>query len=92
MASPFQSLDSFNCKKTLSVAGKDYTYFDLKEAEANGLSGISKLPYSLKVLVENLLRFEDGGTVTKDDLLAFAANGCTTKARLTKLPFARPAC
>ncbi len=71
MASPFQSIDSFNCKKTLSVAGKEYVYFDLKEAEANGLSGISKLPYSLKVLVENLLRFEDGGTVKKDDLLAF---------------------
>ncbi len=71
MASPFQSIDSFKCKKTLSVAGKEYVYFDLKEAEANGLAGISKLPYSLKVLVENLLRFEDGGTVKRDDLLAF---------------------
>ena len=71
MASPFSSLDSFNCKKTLSVAGKDYHYFDLKEAENNGLAGLSKLPFSLKVLVENLLRFEDGGTVKKADLLAF---------------------
>jgi aconitate hydratase A / 2-methylisocitrate dehydratase len=71
MASPHRSLDSFKCKKTLDVAGKTYTYFDLKVAEANGLEGLSKLPFSLKVLVENLLRFEDGGTVTKDDIQAF---------------------
>ena len=71
MASPQNSLDSFNCKKTLEVAGKSYTYFDLKTAEANGLTGLSKLPFSLKVLVENLLRFEDGSSVTKEDILAF---------------------
>ncbi len=72
MASPQNSLDSFKCRKTLNVAGKDYVYFDLKTAEQNGLTGISKLPFSLKVLVENLLRFEDGGSVTKDDILAFS--------------------
>ena len=67
------SLDSFSCKKTLTVAGKDYVYFDLKEAEKNGLSGVSKLPYSLKVLLENLLRFEDGRSVKVEDIKAIAA-------------------
>ncbi len=65
-----QSLDSFQCKKTLTVNGKDYTYYSLKEAEENGLMGISRLPYSLKVLLENLLRFEDGRSVTDDDIRA----------------------
>ena len=45
-----------------------YEYFSLKEAEANGLAGISSLPFSLKVLLENLLRHEDGRTVTADDI------------------------
>jgi aconitate hydratase len=57
----------------MTVAGKTYTYFDLKEAEKNGLDGVSKLPYTLKVLLENLLRFEDGRTVTKQDIEAIAA-------------------
>ncbi len=64
------SLDSFNCERELSVRGGTYTYYDLKEAEKNGLSGISKLPRSLKVLLENLLRHEDGKTVTKEDIEA----------------------
>ncbi len=64
------SLDSFKCKRALTVRGGKYTYFDLNEAEKNGLDGISKLPYSLKVLLENLLRHEDGHTVTRADILA----------------------
>ena len=67
-----QSLDSFKCRKTLSVDGKDYIYFSLTEAEKNGLDGASNLPYSLKVLLENLLRFEDGRSVTSDDIRAIA--------------------
>ncbi len=67
------SLDSFKCRREMTVAGKTYTYFDLKQAEANGLAGVSKLPYTLKVLLENLLRFEDGRTVTKADIEALAA-------------------
>ncbi len=67
------SLDSYKCKRTLTVNGKDYTYFSLTEAEKNGLAGVSKLPFSLKVLLENLLRFEDGRSVTKDDIAAVAA-------------------
>jgi len=67
------SLDSFKCRKTLDVHGKTYTYFSLPEAEKNGLTGVSKLPYSMKVLLENLLRNEDGRTVTKADITAVSA-------------------
>ena len=54
------SLDTFKCRKTLTVGSKTYEYFSLPDAEQNGLAGISKLPFSLKVLLENLLRNEDG--------------------------------
>ena len=66
------SLDSFSCKTTLTAAGKEYSYFSLKKAEENGLEGVSNLPFSLKVLLENLLRFEDGRSVTADDIRAVA--------------------
>jgi aconitate hydratase len=68
-----KSLDSFNCRRTLTVGGADYAYFDLVEAEKNGLDGIARLPYSMKVLLENLLRNEDGRSVTKDSIKAVAA-------------------
>jgi aconitate hydratase len=67
-----KSLDSFNARRTLDVGGKSYTYFSLPDAEKNGLAGIERLPFSLKVLLENLLRFEDGRTVTADDIRAVA--------------------
>ncbi len=66
------SLDSFKCRRTLKVDGEKYDYFSLKKAEANGLAGISGLPFSLKVLLENLLRHEDGRSVTADDIRAMA--------------------
>src|SRR5512146_497345 len=66
------SLDSFKCCKTLKVGSKTYAYFSLPIAERNGLKGTSRLPFSMKVLLENLLRNEDGRTVTKDDIKAFA--------------------
>ena len=66
------SLDSFRCCKTLQVGSKSYAYFSLPIAERNGLKGISRLPFSMKVLLENLLRNEDGRTVTKDDIKAVA--------------------
>src|SRR5690606_8446248 len=50
-----------------------YSYFSLPDAEANGLAGISRLPYSMKVLLENLLRHETGRPVTKEDVAAVAA-------------------
>jgi len=67
-----RSLDSFSARSELTVDGKTYTIFDLKAAEQNGLAGISRLPMSLKVLLENLLRYEDGSTVTADDIRAVA--------------------
>jgi aconitate hydratase len=66
------SLDSFRCCKPLQVGSKTYAYFSLPTAERNGLKGISRLPFSMKVLLENLLRNEDGRTVTKDDIKAVA--------------------
>ena len=68
-----QSKDSFKCRKTMTVGGKSYVYFSLTAAEKNGLKGISKLPYSLRVLLENLLRHEDGQTVTAEDIKAVLA-------------------
>src|SRR6202166_3805598 len=70
--SDMTSLDSFRCCKTLQVGSKAYAYYSLPIAERNGLKGISRLPFSMKVLLENLLRNEDGRTVTKDDIKAFA--------------------
>jgi aconitate hydratase len=67
------SLDSFRCCRTLKVGSKTYAYYSLPVAEKNGLKGISRLPFSMKVLLENLLRNEDGRSVTKDDILAVAA-------------------
>ncbi len=66
------SLDSFRCCKTLKAGGKTYAYYSLPTAERNGLKGTSRLPFSLKVLLENLLRNEDGRSVTKDDIKAVA--------------------
>ncbi|KJS41782.1 MAG: aconitate hydratase [Rhodospirillaceae bacterium BRH_c57] len=60
-------------RRTLSVAGKDYDYYSLRAATEAGLGDVSRLPFSMKVLLENLLRFEDGRTVTADDVQACAA-------------------
>ncbi|GAB6262376.1 aconitate hydratase AcnA [Photobacterium sp. R1] len=64
-------VDSFHSKQTLEVDGKRYQYFSL--AALSPLGDVDRLPYSLKVLLENLLRFEDGDTVTKDDIEAVIA-------------------
>ena len=69
------SLDSFKCLKVLQAGDRRYQYFDLKTAEKNGLNGLSKLPFSLKILLKNLLRFEAGKTVTADDIRAVVACG-----------------
>ncbi|CZH97665.1 TPA: aconitate hydratase AcnA [Legionella pneumophila] len=64
--------DSLSTKSQLTVDGKTYNYYSLKEAENKHFKGINRLPYSLKVLLENLLRFEDGNTVTTKDIKAIA--------------------
>ncbi len=66
------SVNSFKSKSTLTVGGKTYTYYSILEAEKNGLKGVSALPHSMKVVLENLLRFEDNRTVTKADIEAVA--------------------
>ena len=68
-----KSLDSFNCRSTLKVGDTEYVYYSLVEAEKNGLTGVASLPFSMKVILENLLRNEDGRTVKKDDILAVVA-------------------
>ena len=62
--------NSYNSLKKISIDGKDFKYYSLTEAEKNGLNGISKLPKSLKVLLENLLRYEDDLSVTKSQIEA----------------------
>ncbi len=63
--------DSLRTRSTLEAGGKRYAYYSLAKA-AEALGDVSRLPYSMKVLLENLLRFEDGATVTRDDLQAIA--------------------
>src|SRR3979490_832300 len=65
------SLDSLETLDTLHVDAKTYHYFSLAKA-AGSLGNLDRLPMSLKVLLENLLRWEDGKTVTRDDLQAMA--------------------
>ncbi|WP_133139973.1 aconitate hydratase AcnA [Legionella genomosp. 1] len=64
--------DSLSTRSQLEVDGKTYHYYSLKEAENKHFKGINRLPYSLKVLFENLLRFEDGTTVSVEDIRALA--------------------
>ena len=65
--------DSFKARDTLSVGGKTYQFASLKKAAQNGLGDLQRLPLSLKVLLENLLRHEDGVIVQKADIEAMAA-------------------
>ncbi|MDG4601301.1 MAG: aconitate hydratase AcnA [Defluviicoccus sp.] len=66
------TLDTFRARRTLKVGDQSYEYYSLAAAEAAGLGSVSRLPFSLKVLLENLLRWEDGRTVTADDIRAIA--------------------
>jgi aconitate hydratase len=66
------SADTFKSKTTLTAGGKTYTYYSLPTAAKSIGADMSRLPFSLKILFENLLRYEDGQTVSKDDIKAFA--------------------
>ncbi len=85
----FNSKNSFNSLDSISSSGKQFKIFNLKKAENNGLDGISKLPISLKVLLENLLRHEDGISVDKEQILAIK-NWLKNKKSNTEIAF-RPA-
>ncbi|HEX3916463.1 MAG TPA: aconitate hydratase AcnA [Caulobacteraceae bacterium] len=67
------SIDSLKTRRELTAGGKTYHYYSLPAAEEAGIAGIGQLPVSLKVLLENQLRFEDGISVGEDDIKAFAA-------------------
>jgi len=62
------TINSYRSLKSITINGKNYKYYSLSGAEKNGLEGISKLPKSLKVILENLLRNEDDKTVTKNQI------------------------
>jgi len=83
------SNDSFKSIKKLKVDKNFYNIFSLKEAEKSGLDGISKLPKSLKILLENLLRFEDNKTVKKEQIFAIK-NWLKDKKSNTEIAY-RPA-
>ena len=62
--------NSYKALKSININSKEYKYYSLTEAEKNGLPGISRLPKSLKVLLENLLRYQDDLTVTQNQIEA----------------------
>ena len=62
--------NSYNSLSDIKIEGKNYKFYSLQKAEENGLNGISKLPKSIKVLLENLLRYEDDLSVTKSQIEA----------------------
>ncbi len=81
--------NSYNSLTDIKIEGKNYKIFSLSKAEANGLDGISKLPKSLKVLLENLLRFEDDLSVNKHQIDAIK-NWLKDKKSKTEIAY-RPA-
>ncbi len=64
--------DSFNARKKFLVGGKEYSCYSLRKLSDAGIGDIKRLPYSLRILLENLIRHEDGVTITKDDIAALA--------------------
>ena len=81
--------NSYNSLKSIKINGFNYKYYSLKEAEKNGLKGISYLPKSIKVLLENLLRYEDNLSVNKDQIEAIK-NWLKEKKSNTEIAY-RPA-
>ncbi|MWD29506.1 aconitate hydratase AcnA [Aquicoccus sp. SCR17] len=81
--------DTSKTRKTLSAGGREVAYYSIPAAEEAGLGDFSRLPAALKVVLENMLRFEDGKTVTTDDIKAFsdwAANGGRTNREIAYRP------
>ena len=81
--------NSFNSKSKIKINNQEYTFYSIPEAEKNGLDGVSKLPKSLKVLLENLLRYEDDLTVNKNQISAIK-DWLKTKKSNTEIAY-RPA-
>ena len=83
------SKNSYSSLSDLEIGGKKYKYYSIKAAENNGLDGVSKLPKSLKVLLENLIRYEDDLSVTKNQIEAIK-EWLKTKKSKTEIAY-RPA-
>ena len=81
--------NSFNSKSKIKINNQEYTFYSIPEAEKNGLDGVSRLPKSLKVLLENLLRYEDNLTVNKNQIIAIK-DWLKTKKSNTEIAY-RPA-
>ncbi len=73
------SRNSFNTRSTLAVGDRSYIYYSLPAVQAAGLGEVDRLPMSLKILLENLLRFEDGVSVKDEDIAALAGWALTQK-------------
>src|SRR5918993_702200 len=73
------SQNSFQTRSALTVAGQRFQYYSLPALEKAGYPGVSRLPYSLKILLENLLRREDGRFVDRDDVETLAGWDVTSK-------------
>ena len=71
-------MNSFSSKSTLTVGNSKFDYFSLEQAERAGAGAIARMPFSLKVMLENLIRFEDGSTVSKEDILALVRSAGAT--------------
>src|SRR3989441_4010195 len=82
-------MNTFNSQSTLKVGNAEFQYFSLETTEKAGVGSVSRLPFSLKVMLENLLRFEDGQTVTADDIRALA-NATSSQQSEKEIAF-RPA-
>ncbi|HKW01610.1 MAG TPA: aconitate hydratase AcnA [Vicinamibacterales bacterium] len=80
--------DSFKTRKTLTVGRDSLDYYSLPALEAAGFAGVNRLPFSLKVLLENLLRREDGSSVTADDIKSIAGwrPGSTGEKEISFMP------
>ena len=82
-------INSYKTLSDIEINNKKFKFYSLNKAEENGLEGISKLPKSLKVLLENLLRYEDDVSVTKNQIEAIK-NWLKTKKSKTEIAY-RPA-
>ena len=82
-------INSYKTLSDIEINNKKFKFYSLKKAEENGLEGISKLPKSLKVLLENLLRYEDDVSVTKNQIESIK-NWLKTKKSKTEIAY-RPA-
>src|SRR5215510_12070242 len=82
-------MNTFNSQSTLRVGNTEFEFFSLEKAEKAGAGAVSNLPLSLKIMLENLLRFEDGSTVMADDIRALAGEA-TSRSSAKEIAF-RPA-